>query len=169
MVGRPLDRAHDGEGDVTALGHIKGGPFGQECDVMSAVVFPSACCARSYCGSSAHSAEGETRALRQRRDPQVAGGTAALTFLIVTVALWTLGEMTYSPSWAAYVANLAPVHARRRYQGAWGLTAGVGLILAPAIGTQGFNPRLRPGSSLAVPCVVRPVPDRDGGISHSSR
>jgi MFS family permease len=61
-----------------------------------------------------------------------------LPFLIVTVAIWTLGEMLYSPASAAYVANLAPANQRGRYQGLWGLTAGMGLILAPAIGTRLF-------------------------------
>jgi len=63
---------------------------------------------------------------------------ATLPFLIATVALCTVGEMLYSPASAAYVANLAPANQRGRYQGAWGLTAGVGLILAPAIGARLF-------------------------------
>ena len=46
--------------------------------------------------------------------------------------------MLYSPASAGYVANLAPAHARGRYQGAWGLTAGLGLILAPVVGTWLF-------------------------------
>jgi MFS family permease len=60
-----------------------------------------------------------------------------LPFLIITVVIWTAGEMLYSPASAAYVANLAPANQRGRYQGAWGLTAGAGLILAPAIGNAG--------------------------------
>jgi MFS family permease len=89
---------------------------------------------------------------------------ATLPFLIVTVALWTLGEMLYSPSSAAYVANLAPARARARYQGVWGLTAGLGLILAPAAGTWLFswNPValwLLCGALGAVAAVIMVVAD----------
>lgn len=58
--------------------------------------------------------------------------------LILTVAIWTLGEMVHSPVSAAYVVNLAPAHLRGRYQGTWGLTWSAGLILGPALGTLLF-------------------------------
>jgi len=62
----------------------------------------------------------------------------SLPFLGLTVVLWTFGEMLNSPVAAAYVADLAPEHLRGQYQGAWGLTSGLGLILAPALGTRLF-------------------------------
>jgi MFS family permease len=62
----------------------------------------------------------------------------SLALLAGTVVLWTLGEMLTSPVAAAYVADLAPVHLRGWYQGLWGLTSAVGLILAPALGTRVF-------------------------------
>jgi MFS family permease len=62
-----------------------------------------------------------------------------IALLILTVAIWTLGEMVHSPVSAAYVANLAPAHLRGRYQGTWGLTWSAGLILGPALGTLLFS------------------------------
>jgi len=65
---------------------------------------------------------------------------AALTIpaLAATVLIWTLGEIAGAPVASAYVANIAPRHLRGRYQGAWGLTWGAALILAPALGTRLF-------------------------------
>jgi MFS family permease len=61
-----------------------------------------------------------------------------LPLLIVAVFIWTVGEMLNSPMAGAYVSNRAPVHLRGRYQGAWGLTWGMGLILGPVIGASLF-------------------------------
>jgi MFS family permease len=90
-------------------------------------------------------------AQRYQRRPVIALGSAltglgfALTawatdvpLLAVTVVVWTLGEIVSAPSSQAYVADLAPPHLRGRYQGAWGLTFGLALILAPVIGTAVF-------------------------------
>jgi MFS family permease len=54
--------------------------------------------------------------------------------LAFAVLVWTLGEIVYAPVASAYVADLAPEHLRGRYQGAWGLTWGLGFVLAPALG-----------------------------------
>lgn len=59
--------------------------------------------------------------------------------LVLTVIIWTLGEMIHSPVSPAYVADLAPPHLRGRYQGAWDMTWGIGLILAPLLGTVLFS------------------------------
>jgi MFS family permease len=61
-----------------------------------------------------------------------------LPLLILAVLIWTIGEMLNSPMAGAYVADRAPVNLRGRYQGAWGLTWGVALILGPVIGTSLF-------------------------------
>jgi len=61
-----------------------------------------------------------------------------LPLLILAVLIWTIGEMLNSPMAGAYVADRAPVHLRGRYQGAWGLTWGLGLILGPVIGASLF-------------------------------
>jgi MFS family permease len=55
--------------------------------------------------------------------------------LAVTVVIWTLGEIAFSPVASAYVADIAPERLRGRYQGAWGLTFGLALIAAPVLGT----------------------------------
>lgn len=55
--------------------------------------------------------------------------------LAVTVVVWTFGEMAAAPTSSAYVAELAPVRLRGRYQGAYGLTFAISHILAPAVGT----------------------------------
>jgi MFS family permease len=64
-------------------------------------------------------------------------GTVPL--LAMTVIVWTLGEIIFSPVAAAYVADVAPFHMRGRYQGAWGLSFGVGLVLAPLLGTALYS------------------------------
>jgi MFS family permease len=61
-------------------------------------------------------------------------GAHTLPVLAATVLIWTLGEMTAFPMSSAYVANLAPVHLRGRYQGAWGLTWSLGLMVGPGVG-----------------------------------
>ena len=62
----------------------------------------------------------------------VARTVGALAF---TVVIWTFGEMVYSPVGSAYVADIAPVQWRGRYQAAYGFTNSVGLMLAPIGGT----------------------------------
>lgn len=62
-----------------------------------------------------------------------------LPLLLVTVAIWTLGEMLYSPVAGAYVADAAPDHMRGRYQAAFGLTFGLGMVAAPALGTAVYS------------------------------
>jgi MFS family permease len=56
--------------------------------------------------------------------------------LAATVVVWTFGEMAAAPTSSAYVAELAPFRLRGRYQGAFGLTFALSLILAPAVGTR---------------------------------
>lgn len=54
--------------------------------------------------------------------------------LLVTVVVWTLGEIVWSPVAAAYVADLAPREVQGRYQSVFGLTSAAGLVIAPAFG-----------------------------------
>jgi MFS family permease len=61
-----------------------------------------------------------------------------IPLLALTVFVWTLGEIVAAPSSQAYVDDLAPPHLRGRYQGAWGLTFGVALVLAPVVGTAAY-------------------------------
>ncbi|GCE07377.1 MDR family MFS transporter [Dictyobacter aurantiacus] len=63
------------------------------------------------------------------------GLASTVPLLALTVVLWTFGEMVQGPISSAYVADLSPAHLRGRYQGAWGMTWSIGLILAPLLGT----------------------------------
>jgi dipeptide/tripeptide permease len=54
--------------------------------------------------------------------------------LLVTVVVWTLGEIIWSPVAAAYVADLAPREVQGRYQSVFGLASAAGLAIAPAVG-----------------------------------
>jgi MFS family permease len=56
--------------------------------------------------------------------------------LALTVTVWTFGEMVFSPVAAAYIADIAPVDLRARYQAAYSFTFALGLMLAPIGGTQ---------------------------------
>lgn len=58
--------------------------------------------------------------------------------LALTVAIWTIGEIANAPVSQAYVADLAPTHLRGRYQGAWGLTFGLALVIGPVVGTAAY-------------------------------
>lgn len=56
--------------------------------------------------------------------------------LALTVVVWTFGEMVFSPVAAAYIADIAPVDLRARYQASYSFTFALGLMLAPIGGTQ---------------------------------
>jgi MFS family permease len=58
--------------------------------------------------------------------------------LAVTVVIWTLGEIVFAPVASAWVADIAPERLRGRYQGAWSLTWGVALVVAP-LGTAVYE------------------------------
>jgi MFS family permease len=54
--------------------------------------------------------------------------------LVLTVILFTLGEMISMPISAAYVANLAPAHQRGLYMGAYGMVWAVAFVFGPSLG-----------------------------------
>lgn len=62
----------------------------------------------------------------------------SLAALAFTVLIWTIGEIVYAPVASAYVADIAPVHLRGRYQGAFGLTWGLSFMLGPLLGAVFF-------------------------------
>jgi MFS family permease len=62
----------------------------------------------------------------------------SLAALAFTVLIWTIGEIVYAPVASAYVADIAPVHLRGRYQGAFGLTWGISFMLGPLLGAVFF-------------------------------
>jgi MFS family permease len=55
-------------------------------------------------------------------------------FFVLTVIIWTLGEMIQSPSNATTVAALSPASMRGRYQGLNSLSWSAGTALAPVVG-----------------------------------
>lgn len=72
--------------------------------------------------------------------------------LVLTVVIWTLGETVFSPVSAAYIADIAPLDLRGRYQAAWAFTYSLGLTLAPIGGTllYSISPRALWFSCLGV-------------------
>ncbi len=70
-----------------------------------------------------------------------------MPLLALTVVIWTIGEIAGSPVAQAYVADLAPLHLRGRYQGAWGLTFALALVFGPLVGTAATR---QPDGALAL-------------------
>lgn len=65
---------------------------------------------------------------------------ATVTWMfVVTVLIWTTGEVLASPLGVAYVMDFAPEEARGRYQGAWHFTRSFGLVGAPLVGGVLFD------------------------------
>ncbi|WP_316522947.1 MDR family MFS transporter [Kitasatospora brasiliensis] len=66
-------------------------------------------------------------------------GLAALAgssawFYAFTVAVWTIGEILYTPTLMGLIAELSPTHARGRYQGVYSLSWSLASFLGPAAG-----------------------------------
>ena len=49
-------------------------------------------------------------------------------------AVWTLGEVLFAPAASSFVADLAPVHLRGRYQGIFAMAFTGAFAAAPAVG-----------------------------------
>lgn len=58
-----------------------------------------------------------------------------IPLLVGMVLVWTLGEMIESPVASAIAADRAPVHARGRYQSAFGSMFGIAWMIGPILGT----------------------------------
>ncbi|MCX6929954.1 MAG: MFS transporter [Verrucomicrobia bacterium] len=65
--------------------------------------------------------------------------TRTLPLLVLTVVLFTLGEMVAMPLSGAYVADLAPAHQRGLYMGTYGLVWSVAFIFGPSLGMLLFS------------------------------
>lgn len=68
------------------------------------------------------------------------------------VVVWTLGEIGASSIGATIVADIAPIHLRGRYSGAFGFTFGAAAVVAPLAGT--FTYEYVGGSAVWAGCVV---------------
>src|SRR5438552_1998178 len=62
-----------------------------------------------------------------------------IPLLMLTTALFTLGEMVAMPVSAAYVADLAPAHQRGLYMGTYGLTWSLAFVCGPSLGMLLFS------------------------------
>lgn len=62
------------------------------------------------------------------------GLATTLAMFMVSVAVWTLGEIVFAPVNATLVADLSPPELRGRYQGAFGMTWSLGAMLGPVAG-----------------------------------
>lgn len=68
-----------------------------------------------------------------------------LPLFVLSVAVWTLGEIVMAPVNSTVVAERSPAHLRGRYQGAFGLTWSLAVVTAPVI-----SPRLIAVTGLSV-------------------
>jgi MFS family permease len=59
--------------------------------------------------------------------------------LVLTVVLFTMGEMIAMPVASAYVADLAPAHQRGLYMGTYGMVWSVAFIFGPSVGMVLFS------------------------------
>jgi MFS family permease len=62
-----------------------------------------------------------------------------LPFYFLTVAVWTLGEITASAVAPALIADLAPVELRGLYQGIFGSAWGLSFLIGPVLGGWVFE------------------------------
>lgn len=56
--------------------------------------------------------------------------------ILVTVVLWTFGEMMLFPAMAAYLGDIAPPAQRGAYMGAYSMSLALALTFGPWLGTQ---------------------------------
>lgn len=66
------------------------------------------------------------------------GVSETVPLLVMTVVIWTIGEMIYAPVTGAYVTSLAPERYRGRYMGLWHLMWSMGMLIGPVTGTALF-------------------------------
>ncbi|MBX7114795.1 MAG: MFS transporter [Myxococcaceae bacterium] len=62
-----------------------------------------------------------------------------VSLAMLSVAVWTIGELLWMPTSASIVADLAPAHLRGRYNGANSWSWSAASLVAPIIGTQVMN------------------------------
>ncbi len=62
-----------------------------------------------------------------------------IPLLLLTTAIFTLGEMISMPVSSAYVADLAPPHQRGLYMGAYGMVWALAFVFGPSLGLVLFS------------------------------
>lgn len=61
--------------------------------------------------------------------------SGSISIYVLSLVVWTLGEIVGAPMMPALVSEMAPAHLRGSYQGAFQLAWGAASFLAPVIGT----------------------------------
>jgi MFS family permease len=61
---------------------------------------------------------------------------SSATGVLVTVVVWTFGEMMLFPAMAAHLGDIAPENRRGAYMGAYSMSLAVALTFGPWLGTQ---------------------------------
>ena len=64
---------------------------------------------------------------------------SSVPFYMLTVVVWTIGEIGFNAVGPAMVADIAPAHLRGRYNGVIGMSFGAAAFVAPLVGTQVFQ------------------------------
>ena len=64
------------------------------------------------------------------------GVVTTATGILVTVVLWTFGEMMLFPAMAAHLGDIAPDEQRGAYMGAYSMALSLALTVGPWVGTQ---------------------------------
>lgn len=65
---------------------------------------------------------------------ETGGWAGGLLWICLAMVFVTIAEITYSPTSAAFVAQIAPPHLRGRYMGLFGMTIALGFTLGPMFG-----------------------------------
>jgi predicted MFS family arabinose efflux permease len=58
------------------------------------------------------------------------------TGLVITIIIWTIGEMIFFPVTASYVSEIAPPEKRGEYMGYYQMTFSLGFMIGPWLGTE---------------------------------
>ena len=64
---------------------------------------------------------------------------ATLPLLVMSMVIFTFGEMISMPVSSGYMASLAPEEMRGRYQGVMSITWSLATIVGPALGLIGYH------------------------------
>ena len=62
--------------------------------------------------------------------------TGNVLFVVLTVIIWTFGEMIFFPATTSYVSSLSPENRRGEYMGYFQMTFSMSLMIGPWIGTE---------------------------------
>jgi len=64
------------------------------------------------------------------------GFVVSASGILITVVIWTFGEMMLFPAMAAHLGEIAPENRRGAYMGAYSMSLSIALTVGPWLGTQ---------------------------------